>query len=177
VSELPAKNSGFWLRVLVLEENAQVRALLRKLLRKVGITSVDFDNTAAALEAVSAVKPDCILADFVPGVALAREVRRSPNPNLRATPIILLTPATLMPSIESARDHGVNAVLVTPVTAANLRSRIEKVVYNPRAFVSSKGYTGPCRRRVRGALYDGPERRQTDAAAPVSPAEPQAASS
>ena len=164
MTELPAKNSGFWLRVLVLEENRQIRSLVRKLLQKVGITSVEFDGRDAALAALPAVKPDCILADFATGLGLAREIRRSPNPNLRTTPVILLTGQMHLPSIETARDHGVNAVLVTPVTASNLRSRIEKVVYSPRAFVDTSAYSGPCRRHVRGGPYQGPERRKEDIA-------------
>jgi len=46
-----------------------------------------------------------------------------------------------------ARDVGVNEFLAKPISPTALYQRVVPVIENPRAFISQKSYTGPCRRR------------------------------
>jgi two-component system chemotaxis response regulator CheY len=168
-----AKRPGFRLRVLLVESNEQVRALLRRLLQKTGIVCVEYTDGPAALAALPSLRPDCILADLamepMDGLSFARGVRRALDREVQATPIIMMTTQIDRKLIEAARDHGVDAVLLTPVTAASLRARITDTVYRTRVFVRIAGYSGPCRRRRAGG-YDGPERRKAQAGAAAASA-------
>jgi DNA-binding response OmpR family regulator len=166
------KRPGFRLRVALVESNEQVRALLRRLLHKTGIACVEYSDGATALAALPTVRPDCVLADLASdGIGFARELRRALDREVQTIPLIMMTSQIDRKLIESARDNGVDAVLLTPVTAATLRARITDTVYRTRSFVRVPGYTGPCRRR-RNTDYDGPERRKANMpAAPVAAAE------
>lgn len=94
------------------------------------------------------------------GAAFVRTLRHSkhsPNPFV---PVIMLTGPTLPDNIRYARDAGVNEILLKPIVAEDLCSRIIEIVERPRVFVTSEQYKGPCRRR-RNMVLDGvPERRK-----------------
>jgi DNA-binding response OmpR family regulator len=156
------KRPGFRLRVALVESNEQVRALLRRLLHKTGIACVEYPDGAAALAALPTVRPDCVLADLaMDGIGFARGLRRALDREVQAIPLIMMTSQIDRKLIEDARDNGVDAVLLTPVTASTLRARITDTVYRSRVFVRVAGYSGPCRRR-RNTGYDGPERRKAN---------------
>ena len=63
-----------------------------------------------------------------------------------------------------SRDAGVNEFLVKPVTVHTLYQRIRKIIESDRSFIRAAEYAGPCRRRNRRTVYDGPYRRVDDAA-------------
>ena len=62
--------------------------------------------------------------------------------------------------VVEARDAGVTELIVKPVTASAVISRLGAVIYHPRQFVRTDDYFGPCRRRKAMADYSGPERRR-----------------
>ncbi len=80
-------------------------------------------------------------------------------------PIIMLTGHCDTPSVLRARDNGVSEFLGKPVTARSILSRLEAVIYRPRAFVITKFYRGPDRRRRALPGYHGPKRRNSDVGA------------
>jgi CheY-like chemotaxis protein len=155
---------------MVVDDNENMRALLRRLLQRVGITSVEFSDGSAALAEIGTVRPDFILTDLtmapMDGLTFARELRRSTNDAVRLIPIIMVTGHTERSHIEAARDHGVNEILAKPVTVAGLCHRIDEIVHRPRAYVRAKSYFGPDRRRRRNAIHQGFERRKHE---PTSP--------
>src|SRR4051794_14940827 len=132
------KRPGFRLRVAIVENNDQVRSLLRRLLNKTGITCVEYNDGASALAALPSIRPDCVLADLAAdpsdGLAFARDLRRALDREVQATPLIMMTSHIDRKLIEAARDNGVDAVLLTPVTAQTLRARITETVYRTRVF-------------------------------------------
>ena len=77
-------------------------------------------------------------------------------------PVIMITGHSTLRRVSEARDVGVNEFLSKPVTARGVLERIARVVDNPRPFVRSKSYFGPCRRRRAMDDYRGPERRGMD---------------
>lgn len=154
--------------VLLVEDNEHMRALLRTLLKAMGIRRiVECIEGSEALQQLSTVKPDFILTDFsmVPmdGLQFTRTVRQLPDESECVIPIIMVTGHTERRRIEAARDAGVSEILAKPVTAAALYQRIEEIVLRPRPFVRSPEYCGPCRRRQSKSDYTGPWRRATDA--------------
>jgi CheY-like chemotaxis protein len=155
------------LRVLIVEDNQHMRALLRTLLNSVGIREVhEAGNGTAALEVLREKRCDLVLSDLamkpMDGIDFTREIRlstRSANPFM---PIIMITGYTEKHRVEAARDAGVTEFLAKPITAQSLFSRIAKIVERPRPFVRCDSYFGPDRRRKMTENYAGPWRRHDD---------------
>ena len=155
------------LKVLIVEDNQHMRALLRALLNSAGIRDIlEANNGATALAVLREKKCDLVLSDLamkpMDGLEFSRTVRtggQSLNPFL---PIIMITGHTEKHRVEAARDAGVTEFLVKPITAHSLFSRIAEIVERPRAFVRTESYFGPDRRRRALENYAGPWRRQDD---------------
>ena len=156
-----------YLKALVVEDNAHMRALLRSLLHALGMKQVyECNDGASAYNELRERKPDFVLTDLsmkpVDGIEFTRMVRTgqdSPNPYV---PIIMITGHTERQRVEAARDVGVTEFLAKPITVQNLLLRIGEIVDRPRAFVRCDNYFGPDRRRRRDEDYAGPWRRQDD---------------
>ena len=154
-------------KLLLVEDNEHMRALLRTLLKAMGIRRiVECTEGSEALRQLPTVKPDFILTDFsmapMDGLYFTRAIRRLPDESECVIPVIMVTGHTERRRIEAARDAGVSEILAKPVTAAALFQRIEEIVLRPRPFVRSPEYCGPCRRRQAKPDYAGPWRRATD---------------
>jgi len=50
--------------------------------------------------------------------------------------------------------------MAKPMSASALEKRIQRVLKDPRGFVESEDFSGPDRRRNKGATASGPERRE-----------------
>lgn len=92
-------------------------------------------------------------------VRYVRGSKFSPNPYI---PIIMLTGIGLEDHVQYARDCGVNEVMLKPLSIESLCGRIASVVDEPRPFVTSQHYKGPCRRRSDVANFGQWERRKQD---------------
>ena len=160
--------SGFEnLKVLVVEDNQHMRALLRSLLNSLGIREVhEAHHGGGALELLRERKCDLILTDLamkpMDGLELTHEIRTSDKSSNPFVPIIMITGHTEKHRVMAARDAGVTEFLAKPITAQSLFSRIAEIVERPRAFVRAEGYFGPDRRRRTLDNYAGPWRRHDD---------------
>jgi two-component system chemotaxis response regulator CheY len=153
------------LRALVVDDNEHMRALLRRLLQRMGIENTEYADGSAALEVVETEMPDLILTDltmqFMDGISFTRTIRRSPNEKVQITPVIMITGHADRHRVVEARDVGVNEMMVKPVTERGLLTRVQEVILRPRPFIFGPNYFGPCRRRRVDRNYRGPERRHT----------------
>jgi CheY-like chemotaxis protein len=153
------------LRALVVDDNEHMRALLRRLLQRMGIENTEYADGSAALEVVETELPDLILTDltmqFMDGISFVRTLRRSPNEKVQTTPVIMITGHADRHRVVGARDVGVNEMMVKPVTEGGLHTRVQEVILRPRPFIFGPTYFGPCRRRRLDKNYRGPERRHT----------------
>jgi len=152
------------LRVLVVDDNPHMRRLVITILQGFGAKQIcEAHNAERAWAIVGEVNPDVVFLDWMmdgmSGIDFASMLRTSaasPNPYV---PIIMLTGNTSTDSVQKARDAGVNEYLAKPVSARGILTRLTSVIENPRAFVRTKAYFGPCRRRRVNGEYRGPERR------------------
>ncbi len=166
------------MRVLLVDDNQHMRAIVSAVLAGVGVTNVrECWDGAEALVALRKWPADVAIVDFqmspVDGVEFTRLVRNaadSPNPFL---PVIMLTGYAERAKVEEARDAGVTEFIVKPVTARAVLDRLNNVINRPRPFVRTEEYFGPDRRRKQDPAYAGPWRRKGD---PRSAATPAAAS-
>jgi CheY-like chemotaxis protein len=155
------------LKVLIVEDNEHMRALLRAILYSIGIREVvEAVDGLAGFEKLNSASPDFILTDLsmkpVNGIEFARMVRRRADSTCPFIPIVMISGHAERSFIEMARDAGVTEFLVKPVTAKNLLSRIAEAVGRPRPFVRCDEFFGPNRRRSRETRHTGPWRRHDD---------------
>jgi two-component system, chemotaxis family, chemotaxis protein CheY len=157
-------STGLRLQALIVDDNENMRALLKRILTRIGVASVEFPDGSAALAAVPGIRPDLILTDLtmapMDGLTFARTLRASPNDQIRLIPIIMITGHTEKHHIEAARDHGVNEILAKPITIAALMQRIEQIIYRPRPYVRTQSFFGPDRRRHQKVIAAGFDRRK-----------------
>jgi PleD family two-component response regulator len=153
------------IRVLVLEDSGPMRKLLRNMLLAIGVGEVvDMTDAGLAYIKMKMAPVDFALVDWemypVTGLEFVRRIRTerdSPNPFL---PIIMVTAHTERERVVRARDLGITEFLAKPISAQSLAQRIEELVDRPRPYVRTSSYFGPCRRRKRGGIFIGVERRQ-----------------
>lgn len=155
------------LRILVVEDNTHVRALLRTILHALGVHDVDVASDGmAGFEAFIRLEYDIIITDLemqpltgIEFLDLVRTSRKSPNPYI---PVIMVTAFTDKERVTKARDHGVTEFLAKPFTVSSLLGRLTAIIEKPRPFIRTADYFGPDRRRHNDASYKGPERRMQD---------------
>lgn len=151
------------LRILIVEDNAHMRRILRRMLAGFGITAIhEAEDGAEALDQISRQDPDLIVMDWlmpiVDGAELTRRIRSGRQPGC-FVPIIAVTAHTQKRRVIEARDSGVTEVLCKPVSAKALYLRIANCVLNQRDFIRSKTFFGPDRRRFQTPNFQGIDRR------------------
>jgi len=158
------------LRVLLADDNAHMRSIVSAVLKSIGIQHLrEAHNGAQALTILREWPVDVAIVDFrmepIDGVEFTRLVRQAEDSVNPFLPIIMLTGYADRGRVMEARDSGVTELVVKPVTAKAVISRLQSVIFHPRPFIRTEDYFGPCRRRKDVLGYTGPERRGQRAAA------------
>lgn len=155
------------LHILIVDDNQQMRYLLRCILRAGGLTRVSEAETAPdALQVMQSSPVDLIILDWkmapIDGLAFTRMIRlssESPNPY---APILMLTAHTEISRVAAARDAGVCGFVRKPISSRLLFDRISLALTDQRLFIRTDTFFGPDRRRGVPNDYAGPFRRETD---------------
>jgi CheY-like chemotaxis protein len=163
------------LRILIADDNAHMRRIVRTLLHGFGSREVyEAEDGAAGLEMYTTHLPDIIIADWsmpiFDGIELTSMIRRPDSPVNPYVPIIMLTGHSEKSRVMRARDAGVTEFLCKPISSKALHQRLLNCVLNPRPFIRTKDYFGPDRRRSGAGAYAGPERRMKDDSTVADPA-------
>ena len=155
------------LRILVVDDNAHTRQLLRAILNAIGIRAIEVaEDGIQGFDSFCRFDYDLVFTDYemepITGIDLTELIRtssKSPNPYI---PVIMISAYSDEARVQMARDHGVTEFLAKPFTVERLMERLETVIENPRPFVRTDSYFGPDRRRQQDQFYRGPERRKTE---------------
>ena len=155
------------LKVLVVEDNAHMRSLLRSLLGSLGMRDIiEANDGDEALMLLRNRKCDLIITDLqmkpMDGLAFTREIRTAQNSPNPFVPIMMMSGHTEKHRVQAARDAGITEFIAKPITAQSLFARIAEIVDRPRPFVRCPSYFGPDRRRKAVEDYIGPWRRHDD---------------
>lgn len=155
------------LRILLVEDNKNMRTIVQAVLKSMGVTQIrQTRDGSEALEALRDFPADIAMVDFqmfpMDGVDFTRLVRQSPDSKNPYLAIIMMTGHAEEARVHEARDAGVTEFLVKPITAGAVISRVNAVIYRPRAFVKTEDYFGPDRRRRADPYHTGPWRREGD---------------
>lgn len=138
-----------------------------------------FGRLAPLRDVMKAALADLLVLDVdLPGgdaLGLVRDIRHGRIGRNPFLPVILLTWATDPDVVERAVSSGIDLILVKPLSAAQLFSRIDGLIADRKPFVVTAEYVGPDRRghpkQVQVKLYNVPntlkdkmEGRQVDPA-------------
>ena len=140
------------LNVLVVDDNAFMRNMVRGLLGNIGVRkTLEAGDGIAALDIIREASPDVVVLDWemplLNGPELVRIVRSPgvfPMPDI---PIIMLTAHGERWRITESIKIGVNEFLCKPVSAKALLDRLISILLKPRASVRLGEYYGPAPRR------------------------------
>jgi len=149
------------LRVLLVDDNQHMRAIVSTILKGIGIRDVlEARDGAEGLQRLREWPADIAIVDFrmepLDGVEFTRLVRNSPDSANRYLPIIMMTGFADRPRVVEARDAGVTELVVKPITARSIIDRLNAVVFRPRPFVKTHDYFGPRRRGIDDISIDDP---------------------
>jgi CheY-like chemotaxis protein len=155
------------LSLLVVDDCKFMRMVLEGILEALGIKNVRYASDGfEAWDLVNEVEPDVIICDWEmepeDGPSFVRRLRLDPESPCRYIAVIMLTGYTEKSKVMSARDFGITEFLAKPLAARSLHARLVQIIDNPRPFVRTATFFGPCRRRLNLPYFEGSDRRNDD---------------
>ena len=116
--------------ILVVDDYNTMIRIIRNLLKQLGFENVDeASDGTIALERMREKKYGLIISDWnmepMTGYDLLKEVRA--NPELKATPFIMVTAESKTENVIAAKKAGVNNYIVKPFNAQTLKTKIDAV--------------------------------------------------
>jgi two-component system response regulator MprA len=119
-------------RLLVVEDDPQVRAMLTRALRYEGFDVAAACDGAEAMAALRAERPDLLLLDLLlpdaDGVELSRRLREVGDP----VPILMLTARDTVSDRVAGFEAGADDYLVKPFSTAELIARVRALLRRAR---------------------------------------------
>jgi CheY-like chemotaxis protein len=114
------------IRILVAEDNAVNRELLRELLELGGYGVIEARNGQEALQMIEEEQPDLVLLDIsmavLDGYATVRKIRE--NPKLAALPVLAVTAYAMQGDKEKILKSGFDGYLSKPVNSRLLAEEL-----------------------------------------------------
>ena len=141
------------LGVLVVDDNAFMRKMVRSLLNNIGVKKIfEASDGIGGLEVIRSMSPDVVILDWemplLNGPEFVRIVRSPGVFPLPDIPIIMLTSYCERRRIVEAVRIGVNEFLCKPVSAKAIMDRFISILAKPRASVRMGDYYGPEPRKL-----------------------------
>ena len=118
------------MKVLVVDDFATMRKILRNVLRQIGFTNItEADDGKTALNELKKGKFDLVLCDWnmpkMPGIELLKEMKS--DDDLKDIPFIMVTADAQKKHIVEGVKAGVNSYVVKPFSAETMNEKLEKV--------------------------------------------------
>ena len=123
------------MQILVVDDYNTMIRIIRNLLKQLGFENVDdASDGSAALAKMQSKRYGLVISDWnmepMTGYDLLRQVRA--DPELGATPFIMVTAESKTENVIAARKAGVNNYIVKPFNAQTLKTKIESVLADAR---------------------------------------------
>ncbi|MGA7403093.1 MAG: response regulator [Candidatus Sulfotelmatobacter sp.] len=117
-------------RILVAEDNAVNRELLRELLELRGYTVLEACDGQEALETIEQTHPELLLLDIgmpvLDGFAVVRKIRE--NPSLAGLPVVAVTAYAMRGDRERILSSGFDGYLSKPVDPSSLTKELDRLL-------------------------------------------------
>jgi two-component system chemotaxis response regulator CheY len=119
------------IKVLVVDDFATMRRIIRNLLQDLGFTNVaEADDGKTAWPMLQNGSFDLLITDWnmpgMPGLDLLKAVRA--DARLAKLPVLMLTAEAKREQIVEAAQAGVNGYVIKPFTAETLKAKLEKIL-------------------------------------------------
>lgn len=119
------------MKVLVVDDYATMRRIIRNLLVQIGYSDIDeAEHGRDALKHMEAKSYDLIISDWnmepMSGYELLQAVRA--NAHHSKTPFIMVTAESKTENVIAAKKAGVDNYIVKPFNAATLQAKINAVI-------------------------------------------------
>jgi two-component system chemotaxis response regulator CheY len=121
------------IKILVVDDFATMRKVVRNLLKQVGYEDIiEAEDGVMALKALKSQKIDFVISDWnmpnMTGYELLKAVRD--DADLAKTPFLMVTAEALQDNVVAAVKAGVSDYIVKPFTAEVLNEKIIKITEN-----------------------------------------------
>ncbi len=118
------------MRILVVDDFATMRRIIKNLLGELGYNNLDeADDGKTAWPIMQTGEVDFLVTDWnmpgMTGLELVKAVRS--DPNLKSTPILMVTAEAKKSQIVEAAQAGINGYVVKPFTAGTLNEKIDRI--------------------------------------------------
>jgi CheY-like chemotaxis protein len=118
------------IKVLIAEDNAVNRELLRELLELRGYTVLEACDGQDALQMIEQTQPELLLLDIgmpvMDGFAVIRRIRE--NPRLAKLPVVAVTAYAMRGDQERILNSGFDGYLSKPVNPSSLAEELDRVL-------------------------------------------------
>jgi len=119
------------MKILIVDDFATMRKVIRNLLRQIGYQNViEAEDGVDALKELRSQKIEFIISDWnmpnMSGIELLRAVRA--DSELRDLPFLMVTAESLKENVVEAVKAGVSNYIVKPFTAEVLSEKIKKII-------------------------------------------------
>lgn len=153
--------------ILLAEFNPQFRSAVRSILLYHQFSKItEVSDSKNFIDVNRTGSFDVILLDSsipnLDAISVTRFIRSGKLGVNRAAVIILLSHRSDLTFIYEARDAGVTEIVAKPFSSAALMARLTNSLDKPRPFITSDGYTGPCRRTGEVESFIAPPRERVD---------------
>ena len=111
-------------KILIVEDEANIRELLRLYLEREGYTVLEAENGVEGIKKWKSDKPDMLLLDVMmpvmDGIEASKKIRMLERPDARLIPIIALTANVFDVDVQRSKAVEMNAHLVKPIDPQKL---------------------------------------------------------
>jgi two-component system chemotaxis response regulator CheY len=119
------------IKILVVDDYATMRRIIRNLLNQIGFTNIDeAGDGASALQKLREDKFGLVISDWnmepMTGLQFLKEVRA--DIKLKSTPFIMVTAESKTENVIAAKEAGVSNYIVKPFDADTLKRKMEAVL-------------------------------------------------
>jgi CheY-like chemotaxis protein len=118
------------LRVLVGDDNNNVRRIICLFLQSVNYQTIEARNGREAIDMARETKPDLVILDvmmpLVDGFTICRQLKR--DPETREIPILICTAKSRKEDLITAIQAGAEDYITKPFTRENVLEKVEKVL-------------------------------------------------
>jgi len=124
------KNIDFRMKVLVADDFATMRKILRNILKQIGFDRiVEAEDGQVAIEVLRNENIGLVVTDWnmpnMTGLELLQKIRT--DPKTANLPVLMVTAEGLKDNVLAAVKAGVNNYVVKPFTAEVLQEKIEQI--------------------------------------------------
>jgi two-component system chemotaxis response regulator CheY len=119
-------------RVLIAEDNPNLRKVLVNIVKKIGYQSVmEAEDGDIAWQFITRGGVDLVLTDWampgLDGLQLLRKIRKS-NAPIRDIPFLMITAADTKNAIQAAGKEGVDAYIIKPFSVGTVSDKIREAL-------------------------------------------------